>query len=86
MAQRRLIKVRFYRDTIGDLQIPDVALHISAMRDIIHAVILQLKSHQNDGRNGICAEILDETGILLERIIWSSEGIRLAGTEEPRFL
>lgn len=83
MADKRLLRIRFYRATIDDLQIPDTLLPALAMRDVIRATILELKSYKCDGCEPTCAEILDESGTLLERVVLTPNGIRLTTSTTP---
>ena len=83
MNQRKNFKIRYYRETIDDLRIADVVLPALAMRDVIHAVTLQLRSYRGDESKPKCAEILDEAGELLERIVMTPDGARLANLRKP---
>lgn len=77
MTGKRCLSIRYYRDVIGDLQIPDIVLPALAMREIIHAAVLQLQSYRGDEGKPKCAEILREEGELLERIALTPQGARL---------
>lgn len=69
--------IRYYRDKVGDAQIPNAIMPSYPMRDVIRAASLGLQFYCGTASGFLCAEIVDEAGVVQETITMGYEGPRL---------
>lgn len=69
------LTIRYYRERVGDAQIPDAVMPAYPMRDVIRAASLGLQFYRGNTSGFLCAEIVDDVGVVRERITMEYEGV-----------